>query len=143
MSHLRLPGSLSVASYESQELRWKYSNAPPHGVNAYFEVEVTLRLTVSQPVCLGVEPNSGLATRYLLSCLCWAPSLTRLNTVCSFEIVPDRKRCVSIAASNRLVLLMGGGIGEHNCTAWRERTRRFKCYQQVVHCSLNSPVTQD
>jgi hypothetical protein len=30
-SHLRL-GSLSVASYDSQGLWWKYSNTPPHGV---------------------------------------------------------------------------------------------------------------
>jgi hypothetical protein len=30
-SHLRLLGSLSVASYDSQGLRWKYSYPPPHG----------------------------------------------------------------------------------------------------------------
>jgi hypothetical protein len=30
-SHPRLC-SLSVASYDSQGLRWKYSNPPPHGV---------------------------------------------------------------------------------------------------------------
>jgi hypothetical protein len=30
-SHLRLC-SLSVASYDSQGLRWRYSNPPPHGV---------------------------------------------------------------------------------------------------------------
>jgi hypothetical protein len=28
--HLRLLGSLSVASYDSQGLRWEYSNPPPH-----------------------------------------------------------------------------------------------------------------
>jgi hypothetical protein len=28
------------------------------------EVEVTLRLTGSQPLCLGVEPTLGLVTRY-------------------------------------------------------------------------------
>jgi hypothetical protein len=32
LSHLRLLGSLSVASYDSQGLWWKYSNPPPHGV---------------------------------------------------------------------------------------------------------------
>jgi hypothetical protein len=32
-SHLRLC-SLFVASYDSQGLRWKYSNPPPHGVTA-------------------------------------------------------------------------------------------------------------
>jgi hypothetical protein len=31
LSHLRLSGSLSVASYDSQGLRWKYSYPPPHG----------------------------------------------------------------------------------------------------------------
>jgi hypothetical protein len=31
LSHLRLLGSLSIASYDSQGLRWKYSNPSPHG----------------------------------------------------------------------------------------------------------------
>jgi hypothetical protein len=31
LSHLRLLGSLSIASYDSQGLRWKYSYPPPHG----------------------------------------------------------------------------------------------------------------
>jgi hypothetical protein len=31
LSHLRLLGSLSVVSYDSQGLRWKYSYPPPHG----------------------------------------------------------------------------------------------------------------
>jgi hypothetical protein len=31
LSHLRLLGSLPVASYDSQGLRWKYSCPPPHG----------------------------------------------------------------------------------------------------------------
>jgi hypothetical protein len=31
LSYLRLLGSLSVASYDSQGLRWKSSNPPPHG----------------------------------------------------------------------------------------------------------------
>jgi hypothetical protein len=31
LSHLRLLGSLSVASSDSQGLRWKYYNPPPHG----------------------------------------------------------------------------------------------------------------
>jgi hypothetical protein len=47
------------------------------------EVEVTLRLTVSQSVCLGIEHPCGscdqilLPVGMLLSCLCGAPSLTR------------------------------------------------------------------
>jgi hypothetical protein len=47
------------------------------------KVKVTLRLTVSQPVSLGVEPHLGLMTRYLLPfdsyglVFCGAPSLTR------------------------------------------------------------------
>jgi hypothetical protein len=31
LSHLKLLGSLSIASYDSQGLRWKYSYPPPHG----------------------------------------------------------------------------------------------------------------
>jgi hypothetical protein len=30
LSHLRLLGSLFVVSYDSQGLRWKHSNSPPH-----------------------------------------------------------------------------------------------------------------
>jgi hypothetical protein len=48
------------------------------------KVKVTLRLTVSQSVSLGVETHLGLMTRYiritiwqLRSCFCGAPSLTR------------------------------------------------------------------
>jgi hypothetical protein len=50
------------------------------------KVKVTLLLTVSQSVSLGVEPHLGLMTTYLLlfwSCLLGAPSLTR-GRVCLF-----------------------------------------------------------
>jgi hypothetical protein len=57
-------------------LQWKH-------VYRQFRVRVTFRLTVSQSVCLSVEPRLGLMTRYLLLfdsfCLVLgrAPSLTR------------------------------------------------------------------
>jgi hypothetical protein len=35
LSNLRLLGSLSVASYDSQGLRWMYSYPPPHGDNEH------------------------------------------------------------------------------------------------------------
>jgi hypothetical protein len=35
LSHLRLLGSLSVASYDLQGLRWKYSYPPPHEEGLY------------------------------------------------------------------------------------------------------------
>jgi hypothetical protein len=46
------------------------------------QVKVTLRLTVSQSVSLGVEPHLGLMTRYFLLVdsygrFCGTPSLTR------------------------------------------------------------------
>jgi hypothetical protein len=89
LSHLRLLRSLSVASYDSQGLRWKYSYPPPHGETCLrclssfialewpeihwltLEVEVTLRLTVSQYV-LASSTLVGLATRYyfLSECCC-------------------------------------------------------------------------
>jgi hypothetical protein len=34
----RALGSLSVASYDSQGLRWRYSNPPPHGVGLVVRV---------------------------------------------------------------------------------------------------------
>jgi hypothetical protein len=46
--------------------RWRYSIPPPHGLLYVSEVKVTLRLTVNQSVCLGVEPHLRLMTRYLL-----------------------------------------------------------------------------
>jgi hypothetical protein len=53
-------------------------------------LKVTLRLTVSQSVCLGVEPNLGLLTRdfflKLLSChFLGAPFLTR-GQVCHVPV---------------------------------------------------------
>jgi hypothetical protein len=38
LSHLRLLGSLSVASYDWQELRWKYFNPPPH--RGFYEIVI-------------------------------------------------------------------------------------------------------
>jgi hypothetical protein len=55
-------------------------------------VKVTLRLTVSQSVSLGVEPHLGLMTRYLLLLhsyglvFCGAPSLTR-GRVCLLNML--------------------------------------------------------
>jgi hypothetical protein len=71
-------------------LRCRYSNPPPRGVlyiptsaPSKDKVKVTLRLTVSKSVSLGVEPHLGFLTRYLLLFDCYglvfvtAPSLTR------------------------------------------------------------------
>jgi hypothetical protein len=62
-SHPRLC-SLSVASYDSQGLRWKNSNPTPHGdvspLRVYeVEVEVNLGPTFSRSVCLVVGLPSG------------------------------------------------------------------------------------
>jgi hypothetical protein len=49
--------------------RWKYSTPPPHGFRMNWiqvKFRVTLRLTVSQSVTLGVEAHLGLVARYLL-----------------------------------------------------------------------------
>jgi hypothetical protein len=78
---LRFKTSFFVASYDSQG----------HGggirplLNLFkVKVKVTLRLTVSQSVSLGVEPHLGLMTRYWvlfdsygLVFFCGVPSLTR------------------------------------------------------------------
>jgi hypothetical protein len=61
LSLLGLLGSLSVASYDSQGLRWKYSYPPPHGEfisqsqsESHFTADIQ---SVSQSICLGVEPT--------------------------------------------------------------------------------------
>jgi hypothetical protein len=62
-------------------------------MNREVKVKVTLQLTVSQSVSLGVEPHLGLMTRYLAitiwqlqSCFCGAPSLKR-GRVCLFYML--------------------------------------------------------
>jgi hypothetical protein len=70
-------------------LRWRYSISPPHGINAR---QVTLRPTVSRPVCLGVRRPSGTCDQFvfllevsfikLRVCNFVAPTLTR-GRVCN------------------------------------------------------------
>jgi hypothetical protein len=52
---------ISARSFYCLERRLSYESS-------YVKVKVTLRLTVSQSVCLGVEPHLGPMTRYLLQC---------------------------------------------------------------------------
>jgi hypothetical protein len=81
LSHLRLPSSLSIAPYNSQRLRWKYSYSP----TLRFRVRASLRLTVSHSVSMSwcrahfvdVWPDIASWVWNLLSCLCGVPSLTR------------------------------------------------------------------
>jgi hypothetical protein len=56
-SHLRLC-SLFVASYDSQGLRWKYSNPPPHGVSDS-RIKLTNRCLFPRRHCLS-EPIKTL-----------------------------------------------------------------------------------
>jgi hypothetical protein len=58
--------SLFVGSYDSQGLRWKYSNPPPHGVDQILELEF-LRPTVSRIIRLGIGPPFGILDQ-ILSC---------------------------------------------------------------------------
>jgi hypothetical protein len=62
---LRFETSLFVVSYDSQDHGGGIRNRIHTGAHG-FKVKVTLRLTVSQLVSLGVEPHLGLMTRYLL-----------------------------------------------------------------------------
>jgi hypothetical protein len=79
--HPRALGPLFVASYDSQGYDGGILTRLHTG-----QSRVTLRLTVSQSICLGVEPTLGLwpdiishlkvSVGKLLSCLCGASSLT-------------------------------------------------------------------
>jgi hypothetical protein len=60
--------SLFVASYDSQGYGGGIRPRLQEGAELFFQVKVTLRLTVSQSVSLGVEPHLGPMTRYLLLC---------------------------------------------------------------------------
>jgi hypothetical protein len=51
LSHLRLLGSLSVASYDLQGLRWKYSYQPPHG-------EGFMKYTVEMGSCTVIHTHT-------------------------------------------------------------------------------------
>jgi hypothetical protein len=62
----RFDTSLFVASYDSQGYGGGIQPRLYTGIIVLIKVKVTLRLTVSQSVSLGVEPYLGLMTRYLL-----------------------------------------------------------------------------
>jgi hypothetical protein len=83
---LRFETFLFVASYDSQDHGGGIRSRLHTGVRPtliWTQVKVTLRLTVSRSVSLGVEPHLGLMTRYLLLfdsyglVLCGAPFLSR------------------------------------------------------------------
>jgi hypothetical protein len=105
LSHLRLMGSLSVASYNTQGLRWKYSNPPPHRDVHYINRSSKLLYdcqSVSHSVSMSwcraplwdLQPDIT-SCRYvsvwkLRSCFCGAPSLTRgrvCNLQCNHSVV--------------------------------------------------------
>jgi hypothetical protein len=83
------------------------------------EVEVTLRLTVSQSVCLGIEHPCGtcdqilLPVGTLLSYFCGAPSLTRgrvCNLQCNHSMVRVDSCSPRIVAARSLRARGGGGF---------------------------------
>jgi hypothetical protein len=84
LSHLRLLGSLSVASNDSQGLRWKYSYRPPHGDKGLqsesksFYGWQSVSLSWRRALFVDVWPDiASFSVWNLLLCLCGAPSLTR------------------------------------------------------------------
>jgi hypothetical protein len=60
--------------------------------NIKYKVKVILRLTVNEPVCVGVRHPSGSQEQIFISirqsqiCWCWAPSLTR-GRVCRLKLL--------------------------------------------------------
>jgi hypothetical protein len=85
LSRVRVPWD-SRPYFTVLDLRLPFSSPPTTRritVEVFDQVKVTLRLTVSQSVSLGVEPPPGahdqifIAVWQLQSCYCVAPSLTR------------------------------------------------------------------
>jgi hypothetical protein len=62
--HLR-PCSLFVASYDSQGLRWKYSNPPPHGCPAYVYSSDFIYDTIK---LIMFSPQQGVEAHRVLRC---------------------------------------------------------------------------
>jgi hypothetical protein len=64
-SHLRLC-SLSVAFYDSQGLRWRYSNPPPHGAAPFVNLAVSKNcLPQWETKCLPLHPLLRKHDRYV------------------------------------------------------------------------------
>jgi hypothetical protein len=61
LSHLRLLGSLSVASYDSQGLQWKYSYPPPHGEYSYVQTCMSISKPCLCCTCLPSCPQVSIA----------------------------------------------------------------------------------
>jgi hypothetical protein len=55
-------------------------------VNHFTMLRVTLQLTVSQSVCLGVEPRLGLMTRYIL--------LVKVTVLSIWGALSDERSCL-------------------------------------------------
>jgi hypothetical protein len=125
----RALGSLSVASYVSQgwaTVEVFYPACTRHYyqcVRAIVEVEVTLRPTVSRPVCLGVLPLLEqvticyfyLSDNYFLYFSCRAPFLTR-GRVCNLHC-NDASSTTSYTATDGLSAISSlcrAPNGEHN-----------------------------
>jgi hypothetical protein len=73
-SHLRLC-SLFVASYDSQGLRWKYSNPPPHGGSGHYPSSCLLFKTQpnsDQECFFTVIKSKCFSFRFVAQCFLWA-----------------------------------------------------------------------
>jgi hypothetical protein len=82
LSHLRLC-SLSVASYDSQGLRWRYSNPPPHGVGS---CELPLSIYIAA-ISYFVMKDWLIEHNRISTCLCVCP----LKNVFPTSLIPFMK----------------------------------------------------
>jgi hypothetical protein len=92
-------------------------------------VRVTLQLTVSQSVCLGVEPNSGLLTRDIFFffesyslVLFGAPSLTR-GRVCHLSVMNENALLIRRSDILTIVMIFLSKVQRRNSSSTTNKLR--------------------
>jgi hypothetical protein len=139
--------SLSVASYESQGLRWKYCNPPPHG-DAFWSCSSSCgRQSVDQFVWVSGLPLGPLTRFYLallfsadiyLILLSKASSLTR-KRVCSLQCNHSLKSTSRVVDTDSCLLLLMWEVPTRILCSSASDRRRTGC-SDIIHVTYISTM---